>query len=681
MSESITFACHGCNKPYKVAASYAGRAFACKSCGAQLTVPQGSAPPPHESNVELNTGGEVIRRATTSGRQLSADPTRVFKHERETSARMIAVGPAAEAAPRGKGPLLALVVVAVLLVGGVGAAAALGVFSSSEAPGAANIAANEPAKPPSEESVRARILKQVDVPGQSAAEFMRLLKEAEEAKLAQADIVMISRAAVTAMRSEAGAGFSDAELMKFAERMEALGVSMDSPTLYGIVIERGRKAEPKSAEFKRAHELLGHAWIDAGPLAETIGVLYSSGVIEGMEPLRDELQDMEKRADGGWVIEADKRRFDEISKLVSDAQAEHERILREDPFRLKAADAQRRFKLEKASGFGHWVMLKREPFVFFVQLQGSEDSAADAELRLGPALAAAEQFPSFYRDELVKPMGLKRMLPDGLDEAAREAAPFVIKLFRNKSYLKNHLEEFGVHMDPTFATTFSEPGTGHLGMIYDEEKDSLGPFVRALIDVVMYNYHPRAPKNRAEDEAFKPYSSAILADYFHLSISYTGLDRTGGDYKYTFFQDDERPASLLKRWALPFAKGTNGNVDSLGGQLLTVRDFVSAKDQADLQETVKTKLNALPGWSEGDLLAANNANTYAMLGRTYARGLYQFLYHWNGQKYRESFLKFIRMDLAGEVDPANPVPAFEKAFGLDEAGWKKLEEDFTAYQS
>lgn len=672
MADVITFNCHGCSKPYKVALSYAGRAFACKACGAQLSVP--ATPGINDTNVELNSGGEVIRRTTASGRQVSVDPTRVFVRERETST--------SAAAPRSKGPLIAVVAVVVLLFGGVGAAAALGVFGGSEAKAPERSAvANQPPKASDEESQRNRILKQVDVPGQSGADFVKLLKEAEEARLAEADIVIISRAAVSAMRVELGAGFADAELMKFAERMKQLGVPTDAATLYSVIVDRGRSAAQKSPEFKQAHELLGHSWIDPGPIAEATGLLHTSGVIEGMEPLRNELLEMEKRADEGWVVEGDKRRFDEIAKLVAEAQAEYDRILREDPFRLKAAEAQRRFKMEKAANFGHWVMITREPFVFFVQLQADEKTADDAERRLKGALAAAEQFPPFYRDELVAPMELKRMLPNGLDEAARGQAPLVIKLFRGESYLKAHLEEFGVRINPTTTTTFSEPGTGHLSMMYKREEDSLGPFVRAMIDVVMYNYHPRAPRTRAEDEKFTAYSAALLADYFHLAISFTGLDQSSGEYKYTFFQNDARPGELLKRWALPFAKDARGSINSLGAQLLTVRDFVSARSQADLQETVQTKMNALPGWSEADLLAANNANTYGMLARSYARGLYQFLYHWSDQKYREKFLKFVRMDLAGEVDADNPLPAFEKAFGLDEAGWKQLEADFTAYQS
>ena len=48
--------------------------------------------------------------------------------------------------------------------------------------------------------------------------------------------------------------------------------------------------------------------------------------------------------------------------------------------------------------------------------------------------------------------------------------------------------------------------------------------------------------------------------------------------------------------------------------------------------------------------------------------------------YRDALLKFLRMDLNGEVDSANPHAAFEKAFCLDEAGWDKFDADFLAWQ-
>jgi hypothetical protein len=683
MAEVITFNCSGCSKPYRVAISYAGRDFACKTCGARLSVPQ--ADELADTKVELGSGGQVMRGTTTSGRQVAADPTRVFTRQRETSARMAAVAPHDESRQSGKGPLIAVIaVVVVLAVGGVGVAAALGVFAGNDTAAGQVTQTNSSNSQPKEESERSHIFKQLDVPGQSAADFVKLLKRAEDAELEAADITTISRATVSAMLAESGAGFSDAELMSFASRMHGLNVPVDAESLYALIVERGRASSSKSAEYKQAHEKLGHSWVDIGPQIEGAAQLRDSGVVEGMDKLRTELLEMEKRADQGWLIAADKQRFDEVVKLLEAGRAEYDKIARLEPFRIKAADAQRRFKLEKASGLGHWVMLTREPFVFFVQLQGGEDLAG-AEKRLESALAAAEQFPAFYRDQLVAALELKRMLPNGLSEAERAEAPFVIKLFRDPSYLKPHLTELGVKMDVTLTTAFTEPGTGHLSMSYKDHDDSIGTFARALINLVMYNYHPHAPTTRAEDDKFQAYSCSILNDYFHSAITaYTGLDQSGGEFTYDFFRSDGRPARTLKRWAEPFEKEANGSFVALGGQVLGVKDMVGAPDRDALLATTKTNLTELPGWTEGDLLAAT---THAVLGRIsgqYVGGLYQFLYHWapdGTPKYRDRFVKFVRMDLAGEVDKDDPLPAFNKAFGLDEAGWKQIEADYTAYQS
>jgi hypothetical protein len=115
-----------------------------------------------------------------------------------------------------------------------------------------------------------------------------------------------------------------------------------------------------------------------------------------------------------------------------------------------------------------------------------------------------------------------------------------------------------------------------------------------------------------------------------------------------------------------------------------VRDFVTAKDADALRMIVKAKLETMADWPEGDLIAATSTNGLNSILSSYYRGLYQFLYHWGPDgpgKYRDKFLKFVRMDLTGEVDKDDPLPAFERAFDLDAAGWKQLEADFTAYQS
>ena len=679
MADVITFTCTGCSKPYRVAISYAGRDFACKACGASLSVPQPDAQPlSHETDVQLDSGAQVIRRTSTSGRhQEATDPTRVFVN----SARMAAVAPAPQTKQKSKTPLIAAAAVVVLLVVGLGAAIALGAFSSNDTANGQQAQTNTPAGPVNEESERNRIMAQLDTPGQHAADFMKLLQRAEQANLEQFDRAAISRAVVSAMLAESGAGFSDADLMAFAGRAQSLNLTTDAESLYALVISRGKSSAQPSPEFKQAHEKLGHGWADIEPQVESAGLMHDSGIIEGMDKLRGELLEIEKRADQGWLAGSDKRRFDEIVKLLETARAEYDTVARADPFRIKAAGAQRLFKLEKASKQGKWVTLTRDPFVFFVQLHSGENAEA-AEKRLESALAAAEQFTDFYREQLVGALELKRMLPTGLSQAERDEAPLVIKLFRDASYLKAHLDDLGAKVTVSLATTFTEPGTGHLSMAYKEHADSLGTFITALIGLVMYNYHPHAPTTKAEDDAFKSYSAFFLNDYFHASVANTGPDEAGLDFN--FFKDDARISSMLQRWRLPFAKAANGKINSFGGQVLTARDVVVAKTKDDLYATAKAKLATLDGWDEADLQGVSTAGALHTIVGYYELGLYQFLYHWGPDgtpKYRDQFMKFVRMDLAGEVDKADPLPAFSKAFGLDDAGWKKLEADFTAYQS
>src|SRR5690606_16050254 len=128
----------------------------------------------------------------------------------------------------------------------------------------------------------------------------------------------------------------------------------------------------------------------------------------------------------------------------------------------------------------------------------------------------------------------------------------------------------------------------------------------------------------------------------------------------------------LKQWKQPFAKDPDQRVVSFGGSLLGVRDFLESKSRDEMDGRIKSKMESLPGWTEADLLLYGAPENLRAIGFWYLRGFYSFLFHSGpdgAPKYREKLLKFIKMDLDGEVDQENPIPAFEKAFGLDAAGW------------
>lgn len=691
MSDVISFNCSGCGKPYRVAISYAGREFACKQCGTHLCVPQPGeqAGLNIEPNVELGSGGEVMR-STPSGRRVAADPTRVFVKQRETSNRMAAVGADGAPAPKSRmGLLIALVVILVVAGAGLGGAWAAGLLGG--APAANNPTArtdNSPQQAPDvkEETERERILKQLDVTGHTSRDLLKLLDSAEQAKLETGDLLLIGRKAVDLVSAEGGAGYTDAELMALAARMEKWNAQMDAASLYGLVLQHNRGKPDKGPEFEQAHKKLGHHLLDFAASAKLATELRDSGLIEGMDKLHDEVLAMEKRSDEGWSLLADKVRLDEINKLLGDGRAELDRILADEPWRLKVAEAERAFKAEKAGGIGTWVTFWRDPFVIFVQLKDSREDKAAAEQRIEHALFCAADFPAFFEKEFRKPLGLKRMLPDNLSQEQRDEAPIVVKLFKDASHWQAYMRDRGYKsFDGLEARTATEPGKGHVSLVFTDQRNSMGAFIRALIDVVLYNYHPHAPKTREEDDNFRAYHAFVLETFLHTAISITrarmsGTVLNGLDFMY----DDPDVPKRLKQWKQPFAKDPDQRVVSFGGSLLGVRDFLESKSRDEMDGRIKSKMESLPGWTEADLLLYGAPENLRAIGFWYLRGFYSFLFHSGpdgAPKYREKLLKFIKMDLDGEVDQENPIPAFEKAFGLDAAGWKKLEADWLAYQT
>lgn len=686
MADVITFDCTSCGLPYKVAASYAGREFACKKCGARLCVPKPGQQAAFEvkPEVEMDSGSEVMRRMTPSGRSVAVDPTRVFTRERETSQRMAAVSGPAQKKSGGSGLLIGAIVAGVVLLGGGAAAVFLLLGKESAAPEAGNgtrVAVDTPSA--AEPSERDRLMARLDE-GLDAAGLLTLREEAA-GKVEPDDMTVINQRLVRALTSEQGGSLSDARLMEIAAGFEQAKSRADAERVYTVLLHRHKQTDPRPEVYTEARRRLGYVRLDIPAQLERATALLATGVVDGMQEVKDSLQEIETRLDDGWSTADDKTRFEQAVSALDDAEAAVENIRKTDPFRFKLATARAEFSKEKASGIANWVSFGRDPYVIFVQLLTGEDEAA-AAARLDDALSAAEQFPEFFNTELRDALDLKRTLPSSLPADKREDAPIVIKLFRNASYWRAYLRDHGYgDVDTTRARTFTQPGTGHVSMVYDREDPgrttNLRKFIRALIDVSMYNYHPHAPTTHEEDENFEPYSAYFLSVYFHAAISMMNVDRQTMDY--TFMFESQSAIDNLKRWLGPFSKDHRDLPTAMGGQVLGVRECIGWKNSDDLKRSIMASLEELDGWTESDLRAAE-ANWLGQIAGAYLRGIYQFLFHFkqDGQlKYRAKFMKFVRMDLAGEVDKENPVAAFEKAFGLDEAGWKALEADFTAYQT
>ena len=683
MSDVISFDCTGCGLPYKVATSYAGREFNCKKCGTRLCVPQPGQPVgiQIEPEVELDSGGEVMRR-TTSGRQVAAEPTRMFKNQRETSARLAAVGPDVTAKKSSKGLLIAVVLLLVIAGGGAAAAFAMGLFDGQSADTNQPVAKanNTDSSNTNPETERDEILKQLDVSGQTAAQFMDLFKRAEKAKLENSDLAQIGQRIVGAMIVEEGAGYSDADLMAFADRMSKLNVPSDAKGLYSLVVARNRSKTEKSPENTKAQKLLGKEWLDFGAQITRAAELRDTGVIQGVGELHDELLDMESRADDGWAGMSDKARFEEIVDKLNTAQDELNRIRAEDPFRMLVAKARMRFELEKASRIGNWLTIGQAPFVFFVQQRDGESESATRD-RIKSALDAAEQFPEFFQDTVIKPLKLTRTLPSDLSQEERDEAPFEVLLFRSASYWTPYLKDHDITVDSSSISTVTEPATGRISMVYEDERESLGKFLRMLIDNALYSYHPNAPKTKAEDDAFIAYQSYWLKSYFAAALSFTSRSSATG--QFNFFTNDSRPKALLKRLLEPYKVAENGKIDSFGGPAFTAKQIVGLTKIEEAAPILRANFESYDGWEPTYLELITNSSNTANLLRSYMHALFLFTYFGSGDDhpYRDHLFKFIRMDLDGEVDHENPLPAFEKAFGLDANGWKKFEKDFLAWQS
>lgn len=701
MADVINFKCGACGKAFSVKPEYAGRKFACKDCGTRLCVPQAGQDGFHvDAQVEMDSGAEVMRKTTPSGRQVPADPTRVFKKHRETSGRVAAVPQPVAVSPESKSSKLPLVIIALLLLiggGGVGAAFALGVFEPEEAKTERSAAANrpegnEPEPEGPDDSVRTEIFKELETLGSDSQKLAGLFERAEKAGLRVIDLGTIGRKVVSAMMIDQGGALTDAQMIQFAGRLNEIDQPGEAIEVYKVIINRHRGSTNPPEEVAEAHRALGRHHIDFTPAITRASDLRDYGIHDDVGGLYDELIEMDARSDNGWVPPADKQRHEAIVARLDEADNEIEALKTEDPFVLEAALVRRRFAGEPLSRHGEWVDFVVEPFIVFVQKQNSRETTESVEQRIKPALERLAPFAAFFKETFIRPMGLERTMPAAVDPHERDGAPFEILLFRGFSHWQNYLNDYSAEsLKAHEVSYFMEPGTGRASTVFREEGDTrpqsntrdITQFRWLMAEQQLFCHHPRAPKTKSEHEGFDTLTAYVLSAYFRVAttreVVTPGIERA----TYQFFVDDGNPANRLMRFNRPMDIA-NARDPGLGGPAFTVADLVKASSLTEVERINRERLSSYDGWDEESLdKLLTSANTRAIFA-IYLRGFYDFIWNYSGEgetpKYREKFREFLLKDMQGEVDKEDPSPVFAESFGLGE-DWSEIEGDWLEYQT
>jgi hypothetical protein len=684
MTEAVAFKCHSCGAPYRVATAHAGRKFACKTCGTQLTVPTISALEAGVvPEVQMDSGAEVMRK-TDSGRQVRADPTRVFSSRRNMVVpRPGGPAPVPEQPKKSSRVPLLIVLMALLGVATVGAAFALGVFDDSGT-SATQVAENGDEQPVTNSgpSERDRILNQLTSPGITGPAIYDLLGQARKAELATADLIEISRRLANNVRDTDGQGFTEAQLIQIGDELRDLALSREASWMFDVVVKRHMDVTPQSEEFQQAQDRLGRTYVDFGPIMEAADDLVATGVVEGATELAAAVRDLESRSSRGWVTPGLGIELEELKEKITTSQTELERIKREDPFQLVTARTTNQMRLERFWGRGEFIVVGREPFIIVMQVPPRE-SIARLESLLDTPLAAVAAFNEFYQREVAEPAGLERRLPAELNEQERQAHPYVVVLFNEASAWRGYLSNVRSTISAGDAQLFVEHDRTRASLTYSVDQVT-NRVVLAGLRLILDSHAPAAPTSRQLDGEFEPVQSfmlraALLRCMFRHQVS-------AGDY--TFMQLDEGMVARLHTWRQPF-QAQDGNVRSFGGPGFLARDIVHATDADELVETFLAKLPGY-GWPENIQQGVARAmqpgqNVRANVLNSYLDGFLMFLWHYTGNartpRYREPFLQFMKAEMSGEVTRENAAQKFEEIFELDAAGWQRLERDFLDFQS
>ena len=681
MADAISFTCPDCSKAYKVAGEYAGRQFACKQCGNQITVPAVFAEP----QVEMGSGTAVMRK-TDSGRVVQVvAPTQAFSRQRETT--IIAAQQAPKKSPL---PILVGVGAVILIVAVLGIAAAFGAFSSSTGDGqdhaAGPIGANQGAKDPDAPKVsrREEIMNRLNTPGLVLRDFLSLYRQAQEAKLASADLSLLAESVVKAAWEEQGGELSDADLMALALELKGMRNDVPTDTLRRTVVERYRGKKDKPEVWAQAQGLLGRQFYDFGPQVTRATELHDSGVLTGADLLANELREIEKKSDEGWVLKPQFERLQAIATLLDELAIELGRIARNEPFRLVTAQVRREVSAERFHGRGKWLVDAGEPLIVFAEI-GRRSSESETRPEAERARKSAAAILDWYRANVATPLALTRSVPAGIEaQAERDKAPIVLVLFATQDSWRAYLSDLRAGIDTARNKTFIEHTRARLSGVLPADQSETNDLLYGLACMAVDLWHPKAPRELDDKAEFRRATTYFLSRYFAACISKADDSYAPRD----FLQDSGAHRRFLARWLKPFEQdAVNGGVNSFGGPVARVKDLVAMKDAVDFPDIFEKHISGY-GWPEdvarGTVASMRtDSRTLALVMQQYCIGLIMFLYHHeDGGKpvYREKLLKYFKLDLDGTVTKDNQLEVFTKTFALDEGGWTALEAQFRKYQ-
>ena len=690
MADSISFTCPSCQKRYRVAGSYAGRNFRCKQCKNPMQVPEVLAadgpavldPGPDDSRIEMG-GGQVVMRKTDSGRVVSVAPTRRFERQRETSA--IAAPESSRASSK-----LPLIVVSVLVVvlGGGGTALVLGgVFDSGDAGGSgatpsARGNSGGVETPKQTLSDRDRILKEMEAPGTTGAGLVRLFNQGKSAKLSEDDLRQIGARAVDRLNDERGGTVESADLLAFGKELAALGQTAGPKTIYGLVVARGDSSDDgnPAAEYLEAQKLLGRELIDYTLLVERAVALTDVRVLEGAIELKARIAELDAEFPGGWTSASALERLGKVREELDEMEAELVRIRTEEPHRLQAALAETRMRRLRATRRGTWSFVAAKPFAILYQHLENEDEES-AEYRMDELKSMLAPLYASFQEHFVKACELKRVLPLKVpDGAKREQLPFEIIAFKDKPHWRNYLTDIRGRVTDPRTTFHIDYKTGRLSLVHVGGRAADLSVLGWTIYSLIWNHHPRAPKNAEEAEAH----NVIVSEFLSVGlIPNAGSMTTGAMGEFEFFQEGTGYYRTLGRLRGPAQPIDRRGVRPIGGTGFGARDLIEVKDTPDKTRILRANLKKIEGLPE-ETIEGNASLWPNTIYRHYGRGLFSHLYHFKKEdgayKYRAGLRKFIAMDLKTGFKDKDQVEEFTKALGLNEAGWKTLEEEFLAIQ-
>lgn len=697
MADVITFSCHQCQLPFRVASSNAGRGFQCKNCGTMLTVPSQSTPsapvivPAPE--VELGAGQQVIRK-TDSGRRATVDPTRMITRN---SGAHLAVAPAhapvagPSSSGKSKTPMLAGIGAVVLVGVVVVVLLATGVIGGTQGPAVvANnlvVAANGSNVPTAKgESEREKILNHLVSPDRTGTSMIDIYRRAVAAKLDRADQASVAREAVSRIETENAQGLTDDTMLDFGEQLEAAEFQTEALRLFAMVARRWQGKTDAPAAYARAQKLRKLEKVDFAAVLSRADEVEQTGVIDAAKALREELLKLSDAAVDGWATATVAARVVELADEIGRHEAEVARLRRDDPFRFVAARSIHQFRTQRVATRNEWGIHIAEPVVVYYARR-KDDSDELAQMRYAEAIAGVVQFVKWFRAEFAEPAGLKRMLPlDITDQSLRDQAPVEVLLFEDRTQWRPYLSDVRARVDTSRQSHFTEQGSGRFSYIFEGSETSLVNLMTMLTHHCLETWHPRAKQTR-DLPSFQTFAveSTIAA-----AISLMKRTPVDDDYEFEFFLQDDRWVKQMARWRGPFAVAANGGVDSFGGPGVTLRDLVASSGGKDFVDAFERNIKTYKGWDDDqtrrvvDSMRAPNSPVLNLVAGAYLRGFNMFLWHFKQSgkpKYRKAFLKYLVADMEGKVTAANQLEQFSAAFGLDEAGWKAIEADFLAYQT